>query len=125
MVLATSHRGRLELDEVVLELEEKKDGLVGVGTWVVMVGERENAGAVGDGIVRRPDIFVYREGGCADLDGADRGHMVVTAWPCGTVRGGWSWENNVERELVMGLDGRISLLDDKDDEGKEVRRDGV
>ena len=124
-MLAPSPRGRLELDEVVLVLEEKEDGLVGVGTWVVVVGEREDAGAAGGGIVRRPDIFVYRAGGCADLDGAERGHMVVTAWPCGAVGGWCSREDDVERELVVGLNGRISVLEDKDDEREEVRRDGV
>ena len=47
MVLATSSIGRLELDEVVLEVEEEEDELVEVGTWVVVVGERGDAGKIG------------------------------------------------------------------------------
>ena len=107
MVLATSSRGRLELAEVVLELGEEEDGLVEVGTWVVVVGERGDAGTVADGIVRRADILAYLAGGCADLDGAERGHTALTAWPRGPVGEGCGREDDVERELVAVLEGLI------------------
>lgn len=83
------------------------------------MGESGDAEAVVNGVVRRADILAYRAGGCADLDGGERGHTAVTAWPRGSVGRGCSREDDVERELV------ISVLEGKEDEEDEVRRDGV
>ena len=92
---------------MVLEVEEEEDELVEVGTWVVVVGERGDVGTVADGIVRRADILAYRAGGCADRDGAERGHTALTAWPRGPVGEGCSREDGIERELVAVLEGLI------------------
>ena len=62
-------------------------------------------------MVRRAGILTSCAGGCAGIDGAERGQTSVTAWPRDRVGEGFSRADDAGGELVVELDSLALVLE--------------